>query len=148
MYNKMTAALTQAAASTFEELGFMLPDAELDDIQRGAALEARASVSFSGPFTGRLVVRLYGRLLPSLAANMLGRMDPPSAEMQSDALGEITNVICGNALPVIAGEAAVFHLSTPQVHHAGQVERSDDAPAAVTRLGLEEGRTEVRLFIQ
>ena len=134
---------------TFEDLGFLLPDEDLNDEQKAAQGEARVSIAFKGPFDGELVVRLYGGVLPGMTANMLGEMEPPEVSMQNDAFGEIANVICGNALPVIAGSRQVFDLGAPEVERLpqGSWKQSGQAPAAEISLGLEEGRAEVLLYV-
>ncbi len=147
--SKMTEALTRAAVLTFEKLAFLLPDQDLNAQQKAAGNEARVTVPFKGPFQGSLVVRIYGGVLPLLTANMLGETTRPDERTQQDALGELANVICGNALPSIAGSKEVFHLGAPQVErYRGSPWGQDHGPAsAQISLGLEEGRAEVALHI-
>jgi hypothetical protein len=76
---------------------------------------------------------------------MLGEDEPPSERWQRDALCEIANVICGNALPVIAGAKEVFHLSAPQFIEGAP--ENGEKPAAEAHVGLEEGRADVLLFL-
>ncbi len=149
MSNKIQKALFKAAALTFEELGFIFSENTIDGRRQNAEEQAAVSVDFHGPMNGKLVLRLYGNLLPGLAANMLGTDEPPTPNLQNDALGEIANVICGNMLPEIAGFKAVFQLSTPQIFSrvgtgSGMTQHP---PAAAVCLGLEDGRADVFLFI-
>jgi CheY-specific phosphatase CheX len=149
MSNKMQQALFRAAALTFEELGFMFPENTIDEQRQNVEEQTAVSVEFKGPLNGRLVLRLYGNLLPTLAANMLGNDEPPTPKLQNDALGEIANVICGNMLPEIAGFKAVFQLGAPKIvsrADAGSV-TANHPPAAAVCLGIEEGRADVFLFI-
>jgi CheY-specific phosphatase CheX len=131
--------LYRAAILTFEELSFMLPADTLNERQRAATPSARASISFAGPFVGNLVVTAHGDLLPRISANMLGQDKPPALSEQLDALREISNVVCGNLLPSLAGSDAIFDISPPAVANpvgpALQVEK-----AAEVEIGLEEGR--------
>lgn len=145
--SETTQALTRAAVLTFEQLAFVLPDTELNDEQMAARREARVTVVFKGSFEGKLVVSLYGGVLPSLAANMLGETAPPDEKTQQDALGELANVICGNALPAIAGSKEVFHLGAPQVELLAGTPQDQAAISAAARiaLGLDKGRAEVDL---
>ncbi len=147
MFNQWNAILRQVSASTFEDLGFLLPDADLSRIQLDAPLQAAAQVRFKGPFEGCLIVALHGEILAPLAANMLGEDSHPSPELQKDALGEIANVICGNILPPIAGESAVFRLSSPVQPDSGCRQGAMEL-AAATALGLDEGRAEVSLYLK
>ena len=142
MSNKLETELYKAATLTFEELGFLLPTPEINEQQLNAQAEAAVSVDFEGPFSGKLLLRVYGGLLPIIAANMLGQEDAPSETLQRDALGEIVNVICGNMLPGIAGSKDVFHVSSPRA-----AESTDLPPVAEVQVGLGLGRADLLLFV-
>jgi CheY-specific phosphatase CheX len=142
MNKKLETELYKAAALTFEELGFLLPTEEIDEQQSNARVEATVSIDFEGPFSGNLVVRICGGLLPVLAANMLGEEETPPESMQYDALGEIANVICGNMLPGIAGAKNVFHVNPPRM-----AEIPDLPPVAEVQVGLGTGRADLLLFV-
>ncbi len=149
MNDKITKALYRAAASTFEELGFMFPSGDLDPLQKYASVDAQGCVDFEGPYTGRLVVRMCGGVLPVLAANMMGELEPPEQRLQRDALGEIANIICGNLLPSLAGAKEVFQLKTPRpmsqdepLPPVGSLK-----PTAEVQVGLEEGRADLLLYL-
>ena len=146
MSNKVEKELCKAALLTFEDLGFMFPEPELEEENPLVEPEASVSVEFWGPFNGRLVVTVCGGLLPALAANMLGEEAPPSELQQYDALGEISNVICGNVLPAIAGSKAVFHIGAPQrLQNPETPDRG--SPEAKVHLALDQGRADLFLFI-
>ncbi len=150
MNEKIVEALYRAAILTFEELGFMLPVTDLDELQQYASPDFAARVDFHGPFTGHLIVQLGGGVLPILAANMLGEEKAPVQAMQLDALGEITNIVCGNLLPEIAGADKVFHLDAPFSCPAFDLPGVDaeTPPDAEAHLGLEQGRADVLLFME
>ena len=142
MSKKLETELFKAATLTFEELGFLLPTPEIDEQQLNAQVEAAVSVDFDGPFSGKLLVKVCGGLLPIIAANMLGEEGVPSKSRQYDALGEIANVICGNMLPGIAGSKDVFHVSAPKMS-----ESIDLPPVAEVQVGLGLGRADLLLFV-
>lgn len=142
MSKKLETKLYEAATLTFEELGFLLPTPEIDEQQLNAQFEAAVSVNFEGPFSGKLLVRVCGGLLPIIATNMLGEEDVPSKSLQYDALGEIANVICGNMLPKIAGSDHIFHVSAPEI-----VDDIDIPPVAEAQVGLGIGRADLFLFV-
>lgn len=143
MDNQVQQHLSDAAILTFEQLGFMIPLPEAGSSGDSADFSAAARVRFSGPFHGSVTVAAYGELLPMLAANMLGEDEPPSAVQQRDALGEVTNVICGNLLPMMAGTEAVFRLGAPE---AIEPTRLDDGPSeARSFVVLDGGQADVRL---
>ncbi len=142
MGKKLETELYRAATLTFEELSFLLPTPEIDEEQLNAPVEAAVSVDFEGPFSGRLLVKVCGGLLPVITANMLGEEKVPSRSQQYDALGEIANVICGHMLPGIAGSKDIFHVSPPKM-----VESTDSPPMAEVQVGLGAGRADLLLFV-
>lgn len=138
-------ALVQAAASTFELLGFLIPDEEVVPEQEGLPLDAACRVRFRGPISGALEVEVSGPVLAEFAGNMLGSDGPPSREVELAALGEAANVICGNVLPAIAGNRAVFDLSAPETSTKPILRRPAEGELASVVLGLGEGRVEIML---
>jgi len=143
MNKKLETELYKAATLAFEELVFLLPSLEINEQQLNAQVEAAASVEFNGPFSGKLLVRICGGLLPIIAANMMGEEKVPSKSLQYDALTEITNVICGNMLPGIAGSIGLFHVSVPKVDESLDLL----SPVAEVQLGLGQGRADLLLFV-
>lgn len=141
--------LYRAAVLTFEELGLFLPSPELDDQQRQAAAEGTVTVPFGGPFSGRLVVTICGGVLGGLASNMLGEDEVTEPAQQSDALGEIGNVICGNILPRIAGTKQLFNLRPPSVQlgSSQQGATGGGSPVVTAQVGLDAGRADLALFL-
>lgn len=139
MMKDSNAELYQTAATVFEEVGFMFLAAEKDSNEE-PPMEAAVSVDFSGTPSGTLVIAAYGKILPTLAANMLGEDEPPSAEQQQDALKEAANIVCGNVLPRIYGKANVFRLQAPKVINKEEAsEYLDRDSFAKATLCLEEG---------
>ncbi|MCD6506365.1 chemotaxis protein CheX [Candidatus Poribacteria bacterium] len=145
---EMERTLYKSAIRIFEDLAFMLPSEELDDRQSKAPERAIAVVGFHGPFSGKLVVRVCGDLLPILAANMLGEEHPPPVEKQLDALREIANVICGNVLPAIAGAKEIFYLDTPVLIDPRKRSNFNPQgdPVVEVKIGMEGGRAEIALY--
>ena len=149
MKEKCRKSLMEAAVQTFEDLGMMLLNEELTKEQREAKIEASVMVTFEGPFTGRLEVTVYGAVTKKLASNISGSEEISSDILSLDALGEIANVICGNVLPRIAGSKEIFHLTSPQ--SLDTVSESQKGAGldllADAKLGLEDGRAEINLFV-
>jgi hypothetical protein len=77
---------------------------------------------------------------------MLGLVPPLARTIQVDALGEVTNVICGNVLPALAGRDAVFDLGAPRPLDAHAAPGS--AAEAEVLLGLGAGRALVSLHLE
>lgn len=147
MKQNLESALYQAAALTFEELGFLCPlPAGLSE-SPSEPLAVKAQVAFRGPFSGRLEIRTSPALLEILAANMLGEAAPPALVQQYDAWAETANVICGNMLPRIAGPQAIFDLAAPQVSASSGAPVDPEAPTVSAQIDLDEGRAELLLFL-
>ena len=149
MSNQMKNLLFRTAVRTFEDLGFFLPDEEVSEEQASAELSASACLKFTGPFSGTMLIRFYGDLLPEMSANMLGEDQPPSKQQQLDAFCELVNVTCGNVLPAIAGYEEIFDL--PDLNSCwGEMDSPVDEgeePRAMVQIGLDVGRAEIELFV-
>lgn len=139
--------LYEIAATTMEELCFLfsLPEPVDDGNERKEFVVAQ--VDFVGPVNGYLKVQAQKQLLPILTSNMLGQTDF-TEQQQFDALGEVTNVICGNILPRISDSRSVFNIHAPVVA-AGEKSCIDvhDTEKAVP-IYFDEGEICVRLFYQ
>src|SRR5262245_19442049 len=107
--------LYAAAAAAFKAFAFIYAEPTEPHLGVDSREDASAAVDFEGPLSGRLVLRVSGGVLPTLAATMLGQDEPPAAALQRDALGEVANVICGALLPTLGGPSAVFALARPTV---------------------------------
>ncbi len=139
--------LYRAAMLTFEELSLMLPAPGIEPWQRKAPLTSAVRIDFSGPLEGSLVVSIYGDLLPAMAANMLGQDNAPSREEQLDALGEVANVICGNALPGIGGVDAVFQIASPRIISTAEAVRLCTDRHTQVQVGLDQGYANICLLL-
>ena len=108
------AGATQIALETtaflFAEPGAQAADADAD----APPPTFVATVAFEGAHSGALTVEFPARLMPVLAANVLGEDDSPSDETQRDALGELANIICGNVLPAF-DPGGKYSLGPPSV---------------------------------
>lgn len=139
-------SLETATIATFEELGFLFADPVPSDVQRAAPVTRGAWVAFDGPVRGRVELRVAPTLVPVVAANMLGADQPPSVELQQDALGELANVVCGNVVQAVGGADALFRLAPPAplaalADDTGFVER------ARVEIGIDDGRVEAVLLL-
>ena len=151
MNNRLNDILSSVAEEVFESLAFVLPAFEEDESAppEGAARTA-ASIAFAGPFEGTLVLSVSSEMLPAISANMLGLdiADAPPADQQHDAFKELLNVICGNLLPKVAGEEAIFNVRAAELLPDSAIPATvaDQPPLAAARLDLEEGLAELALF--
>ena len=153
MNNQLDEVLTQVAEEVFESLVFMFPLDEEEQAPGGEepCAQVTVRVSFSGPFSGCLLVSAPTEMLPALSANMLG-MDyegPARPDNEDDALKELTNVVCGNLLPIIAGPEAVFQVHAPDFVAEGVAAETaaGRVPTATAHLILDEGEAHLALFV-
>ena len=106
MTQQLKNILTGVTNDTLERLAFLFAFPDDERSQDGPEPAVTGRVEFSGLFCGSLIVRVSTSVIPELASNMLGLEDDAkiSGEAQRDAFKELTNVICGNLLPAIAGD--------------------------------------------
>lgn len=108
------------------------------------------SVHFRGPFEGDLFLEVSSDLLPIVAMNMLGMDDENAAshDEQKDAFKELLNVICGNLLPAIAGERAVFNIDPVEIRSETSLPMTfhEKNPLASAHIGLEVGHAKLAFF--
>lgn len=152
MNEKLDDIILKTAADTLEKLAFMF--ASLYDL--GEAIEkdpdTGVCVSFNGPFSGTLGMKVSKEVLGEIAVNMLGADDEDDITLddKNDALKETINVICGNILPAIGGKQAVFNIDAPKIIPAGEDISGKDGeePVSDVKLFCDEGRCDFVLFVK
>jgi CheY-specific phosphatase CheX len=153
MSDSIQTTLAQIASDTLEKLAFLFAFA-VDKEPSSLALADKPMegvyVAFAGPVSGALIMEVSHDVLDELVSNMLG-LDAPhelSPEERQDALGETINVICGNILPVVAGDQMVFDLEAPQSLSDRSVEAIKQKYPVSHRavLSIEEGYCRLQLF--
>lgn len=140
----MNQALYRAATATFEEISYLFPEEREAGIKISDRDCLNIAVNFTGPLDGKIVLRVERRVLPLIAANMLGEDEPFSEETLLDVAGEMTNIISGNALPAIGGKDVVFDLAAPQLIGAAELAGTPSAAANIT---MDEGDADVLLYL-
>ncbi|MEO6444254.1 MAG: chemotaxis protein CheX [Gemmatimonadaceae bacterium] len=148
MPDVLESPLAEAAVETFERLAYCFAEPGPLGPVSVREVDGVVMVSFRGPVSGGVALQLSGGILASLTENMLGSEHVPSAQQQRDALGEVANVICGNALPRIAGTTAVFALGVPTAFPTWQAAvAAMGEPSAHVRLELEGGRADIAIAL-
>lgn len=151
MSNDITTVLHQTAVKIFEELVFLFFLPIDDTATEQSDPQALSMITFAGPFSGTLVIKMSTKILPELAANMLGIEDQEeiSLDDQLGALTETLNIICGNFLPELSGKKEVFSLDPPTIASLEEVLviQSQQTATSKVRLALDEGICELDLFI-
>ncbi len=152
MDQRIRSILSQVASDTLEKLAFLFAFADDERDTDGPEPAISGRVEFNGYFLGSLVIRVSTSALNELAVNMLGLDDDAdiSVEEQQDAFKELLNVICGNALPAIAGNQVEFAIGPPEILLEGDtaVKMDNVEPGCVARLMLEDGFCDVYFLIE
>jgi len=152
MEQQLKSILTSVTNDTLEKLAFLFAFADEERVNDSPDPAVVGRVDFHGYFDGFLLMRISDSVIPELASNMLGLDDDAqiAKAQQQDALKELLNVICGNALPAIAGDQVEFNIAAPEIlssmdsAHLNQ----KDKPACIVRLMLEEGSCDLYFFIE
>jgi len=151
MSKDITTVLHQTAVKIMEELVLLFFLPADDTAVKKADPMTTAVVTFSGPFSGTLVMKLSTKILPVLAANMLGADDHEEIALddQFGSLTETLNIICGNFLPELAGKKKVFDIDQPKMASKEELHRirSEQAATSKVLLKFEDGLCEFNLFI-
>ncbi len=147
---KINNILFAVAENVISKLAFMfvLQDDEIDSPDNGP--EIFTMVNFKGPFSGKLIMNVSEKILPEIAANMLGvEEDETGIEEQYDAIKELINVICGNLLPEIAGKKAIFKVGTPEIiSDAYKTEEElKTEPLARVKLAFDRGWCGITMYV-
>lgn len=153
MIEQLKEILSRVAGETLEKLAFMFsfPEDERGDMILDSAVAT--SISFAGPFSGRLVMTVSNQLLPELAGNMLGvDNEETTLDQQHDAFKETINIICGNLLPAIAGKEVVFNIYAPAIITETEaikkaIQDYGNEPASIVKLNIEERECDLFLFV-
>jgi hypothetical protein len=116
------AVLRKVVARVLEDASFVFTD-DIDTGERPLPEGWNAtgvSLSFTGGKSGVFRVWADVALVPLLAANMLGldQESPEARDKGKDALREMVNIIAGNALTELFGDALLFSLSIPEITDA------------------------------
>lgn len=141
-------ALERAIREVFENLCFMMPAPKATVPPPPATLSRIVlAVDFRGAGQGCLHLILPDSMVAPVASAMLGEDGPLELSEQYDAVCELANIVCGNVLPLVAGERAVFDLSSPRVIATMDATLSEliDASAAVL---LDEGLVSATLSLR
>jgi CheY-specific phosphatase CheX len=96
------------------------------------------AVDFGGAGRGALHLILPDSMIAPVASAMLGEDGPLELSEQYDAVCELANIVCGNVLPRIAGERAVFDLASPRVIATMDANLGDIFDASA-RVQLDDG---------
>jgi CheY-specific phosphatase CheX len=149
MKTKIEKVLEEASVNTFEDICFMYQAPELNDIQKNLKLEAASEVKYKGDYTGKLLIETRGNLFSAIAANILSK-DAPSLREKKDALGEITNIICGNVVTSLGRSKLGYRIESPKAIKKDDLlkEKGQEKPLVKITLNFNEGRADIKFFVK
>ena len=149
MNEKLRNKLSGIVINTLEQLAYVFFSRADADTDLSSAECMAASVSFTGPFSGRLTMDMTPSAVRELTANMLGEEESHiTTEQQHDALKEAINILCGNLLPEIGGTQNIFNIEAPQIISEGEsCEKDGQIPMAVANLSSDDALCEISLFV-
>ena len=126
---------------------FFAPEDTRDNMDYNEAVAAK--ISFTGLFSGTLVLAISHQVLPEIARNMLGVDENIPVHHQHDAFKELLNVICGNVLPAIAGKREVFTIGVPDIISPEEMTASAFRcpPTSMAKVELDNGQIDLFLLI-
>lgn len=109
-----------------------------------------ATLTFSGPARGRLVLIAPPRLGVVFAANLLGvEPDDPAAQaMAGSAFGEMLNMIAGILMELWFGRQAICRLGVPEVRQVGEPGNGAGAACSAALVTEEQERVDVLAFLE
>lgn len=130
--------LSAVVADTLADGAYIMTEPVADEAATSDEPMVEATVRFSGPRDGRLLLTGslgFGRVL---AANLLGVEpdDPDVADRSLDALGEILNVLSGVLLEAWFGTDVSFESGVPEVRAISSSEASSAREKATCRSSL------------
>lgn len=140
----LESVLHSAALDVFE--GLFFASVERCDGESAPAWSQTAEVRFSGAMEGVLRVELFDIDTGRLVEEMLGEAPEGQTLLDTDAVRELTNVLCGHILPRAYGSQLVFDIGTPQV--SPPPTSPGVKPAARTLMSLDEGKLQLSLYLE
>jgi len=138
------------AVEAFEVSCYMFPlgKEEISQEQRNKDLNGniRSLVKFSGSAVhGGMIVTPSEKLLEAMAANMLG-IDTPDENQKAGALSEMTNIICGNTVPLITDQDGISYIHPPQILKERKSELEKTQYKESVWIYLDEGKVEIAMY--
>jgi len=146
------AQIKQVFSKVAEEFAFMFAEEMENPGEVVCDKLIKASMKFSGPFKGEIIMIAPIELCLNMVNNVLG-VEPSEDEGLNvdpkEALCEFINIFCGNLLTEIGGEDAIFDLYPPESEEIeiSKLESMVDAEKYIS-LSLDEQPIFVKVIIE
>jgi CheY-specific phosphatase CheX len=143
MPESLPACLEKAVIDAFELMCFMSIETDPEfPVDAGSALACE--IGFNGDAAGQLRLEVPDRVALSMASNFVGESERALSRRQVESVvGELTNVICGGLLSLLAPDGS-FDLCTPHVHRS----EYEDALPLRRAFRADEGIVLISMAIQ
>lgn len=151
MSNWFKNRILETAVDTFEQNCFMFPldESEIQDTENAEyrLTEVCSVVEFYGAAKGGVKIRTSDDLMTALGANMLG-IDCPSPQKKREALCEVTNIICGNIVPVFSKDSSICYLNPPKIikYPSHLYDESSNYKVETICIYLDEGMAQIEVY--
>lgn len=89
--------------SEIEDQNLIIPDHQIYSV-----------VEFDGAVEGKMIITPSDELLSEMTKNMLA-IDNPDEEQMTGALSEVSNIICGNTVPLFAKNEDICYIRPPRI---------------------------------
>lgn len=148
--DKLRHALEALALETFETMCFLFPVDETEyfgDVMVALDNLPHAMVEFTGHLNGAVLLTTTPELMDAIVNNMLDIVEVEE-EHRTTALSELTNIVCGNVIPLLTAGRGVCHMQPPRMASAAEI--SGQAYVGKhhesIRLTLDEGLAEIQIY--
>lgn len=123
--------------SEIEEQNLIIPDYQIHSV-----------VEFDGAAEGKMIVTPSDDLLSEMTKNMLA-IDNPDEERMTGALSEVSNIICGNTVPLFAKNEDVCYIRPPRIlqEYEGRADENKVASRESLRIFLDGGVVEIIVLL-
>ena len=125
MENEKREVLAKVLESVLEQLAFMFGEVVgKEELITEGERYLHATMGFKGSQSGILGVAVPAEIGVVLASNILGidEGEEVASEKSVDALKEFLNIVCGQLLTTVYGDAPVFDLTVPEVREIDQAD--------------------------
>jgi chemotaxis protein CheX len=114
---KIINAFIDGTVNVIKTMAFVNCTADVPYLKRGNAAQGDVSgvIGFTGSFVGSLAVSFSEKCILGIVSNMLGERFPTITRDIEDAVGELTNMISGDARKRLESEQLLISASIPSV---------------------------------
>lgn len=150
MKSGLRRSIYDIVVNTFEVACYMHPleISEVEDQKMASPDEPIHSiVEFDGAAEGKMIITPSDDLLSEMTKNMLA-IENPDKEQMAGALGEVSNIICGNTVPLFTGNDDICYIHPPQIvkEWAATADENKETDKGSLKVFLDGGVVEITVY--